>query len=559
MQYLAIGKSKKFTVELDDSPLSGGGQGNVYRISYPYEFSHYCAKLYKTEKHAKENESRLKYMINNRPAYTEMQKIRICWPDYLLYNKSKEFVGYLMPLAFTGSRDLKIIETYTFNQTIAQKYPKHKSWNKFDHSNKDGFIRRLQMMKNWALSVDIIHKTQKYVLIDIKPENVLATDTGLISVVDTDSFQINDGHNVFKGPVATPEYFAKTAKQIQQQGALQTTYCDMFALGVSFYKILTGTHPYSGFKLLPPYDTDEYCNIASHIDADLFTFVINRKYIKFLDDFNLHKRFLDLPSQIKTLFLRTFNSTTNYPSAEEWVNVLDAYIHKTDVKQPRKFSGNAPLANTETRCLCVLVFDVSGSMATSIDAMNEALGTFVENLCLGIGGFCTSSKDSVEIGIIQFDSSVSIVRKPCLVSSVSEIPILQVNNGKTNTTAALDVAISMVESRKTQYKNVGLPYFRPWIILITDGNPDPFIEHEVNHIASRIRHGIDNKQFVFNAIGIGKNVDENFLRYISFGNYNRISRKNFSSMFRTLSCSINAMSKGFDNDNPLDGIDDISL
>ena len=30
-------------------------------------------------------------------------------------------------------------------------------------------------------------------------------------------------------------------------------------------------------------------------------------------------------------------------------------------------------------------------------------------------------------------------------------------------------------------------------------------------------------------------------------------------MFRTLSCSINAMSKGFDNDNPLDGIDDISL
>ena len=138
-----------------------------------------------------------------------------------------------MPLAFTGSRDLKIIETYTFNQTIAQKYPKHKSWNKFDHSNKDGFIRRLQMMKNWALSVDIIHKTQKYVLIDIKPENVLATDTGLISVVDTDSFQINDGYNVFKGPVATPEYFAKTAKQIQQQGTLQTTYCDMFALGVS--------------------------------------------------------------------------------------------------------------------------------------------------------------------------------------------------------------------------------------------------------------------------------------------------------------------------------------
>ena len=200
MQYLAIGHGKIFTIELDDAPLSGGGQGNVYRISYPYELSQHCAKLYKTEKHAKESESRLKYMINNRPAYTEMQKIRICWPDYLLYSKNREFVGYIMPLAFKGSRDLKIIETYTFNQTIAQKYPKYKTWNKFDYSDKDGFIRRLKMMKNWALAVDIIHKTQKYVLIDIKPENVLATDTGLISIVDTDSFQINDGYNVFKGP-----------------------------------------------------------------------------------------------------------------------------------------------------------------------------------------------------------------------------------------------------------------------------------------------------------------------------------------------------------------------
>ena len=36
MQYLAIGHGKIFTIELDDAPLSGGGQGNVYRISYPF-------------------------------------------------------------------------------------------------------------------------------------------------------------------------------------------------------------------------------------------------------------------------------------------------------------------------------------------------------------------------------------------------------------------------------------------------------------------------------------------------------------------------------------------
>lgn len=559
MQYLAIGHGKKFTVRVEDTPLSAGGQGFIYKISYPYAFSHYCVKLYKTEKYAKENENRLKYMINNRPVNMKMQKILICWPDYLLYSDTNDFVGYMMPLAFKGSRDLKIIETYNFNQTIAQKYPKYKSWNKFDYSSEGSFKRRLQMMKNWALAVDIIHKTHKYVLIDIKPENILATEEGLISVVDTDSFQINDGNNVFKGPVATPEYFAKIAKQIQQQGELQTTYCDMFALGVSFYKILTGTHPFSGFKLLPPYDTDEYCNIASHIDAELFAFGSKRQYIEFLTDFNLHERFLDLPIQIKNLFLRTFNSTIGYPSAEEWVNVLDAYIHKMDVKKPRKFQGVAPLMNTEARSLCVLLFDVSGSMAKSIDAMNDALGAFIENLCLGTGGFSAFSKESVELGIITFDNRVNIVRQPHLVSSISDAPILYVNNGNTNTTAALDTAVDMVEKRKAQFKKVGLPYYRPWIVLITDGNPNPYNERDVIHVTSKLHYGIKNKIFLFNAVGIGEKVDEGFLKYISLDNYIRISRKSFSSMFRTLSCSLNSISRGYDDINPLHGLSDIEL
>lgn len=559
MQYLAVGKGKKFTVELDEKPVNGGGQGNIFCISYPYDCSQYCAKIYKTGKHAKESENRLKYMVNNRPTYTEMQKIRICWPDYLLYDKDNVFVGYIMPLAFEDSRDLKIIETYTFNQTIAEKYPGFRQWNKFDFSNSNGFVRRLQMLKNWALAVDIIHKTHKYILVDIKPENVLATENGLISIVDTDSMQINDGANVFKGPVATPEYFSKLSRQIQQQGGLQTTYCDLFALGVSFYKILTGTHPFSGFRLLPPYDTDEYCNIASHIDADLFAFGKNREYIEFLSEYNLHQRFLDLPSDIKSLFLRTFNSTTNYPSAEEWVNVLHAHIHKSGLRNPRSFQGEAPLTNTEARCLCVLVFDVSGSMATSEEAMNEAISSFVENLWLGVGGFSPASRDSVELGVIQFDSKPIVLRQPNLISSCSDAPILQVNNGLTNTAAAIDKAIHMVEQRKCHYKQVGIPYYRPWIVLVTDGNPDPYKESVMGHAVSKVKYGIQHKKFIFNAIGIGKKVDEEFLKAISSNNYKRISRKNFSSLFRTLSCSLNSLSKGFDNDDPLEGLVDIDL
>lgn len=68
------------------------------------------------------------------------------------------------------------------------------------------------MLHNWALATEIIHNSGKYIIVDLKPENVLATADGKISVVDTDSFQIIDGSKKFPGPVATPEYFAKFAK-----------------------------------------------------------------------------------------------------------------------------------------------------------------------------------------------------------------------------------------------------------------------------------------------------------------------------------------------------------
>ena len=72
----------------------------------------------------------------------------------------------------------------------------------------------------------------------------------------------------------------KFAKHIERQKRLQTVDCDNFALAVAFYKILIGTHPFSGFKLKPPYNTDEYADISSHIEAELFAFGNKTDYIE---------------------------------------------------------------------------------------------------------------------------------------------------------------------------------------------------------------------------------------------------------------------------------------
>jgi hypothetical protein len=37
--------------------------------------------------------------------------------------------------------------------------------------------------------------------------------------------------------------------------------------------------------------------------------------------------------------------------------------------------------------------------------------------------------------------------------------------------SAIDLTLDLIESRKQTYKANGTPYFRPWIFLVTDGEP----------------------------------------------------------------------------------------
>ena len=43
--------------------------------------------------------------------------------------------------------------------------------------------------------------------------------------------------------------------------------------------------------------------------------------------------------------------------------------------------------------------------------------------------------------------------------------------GDTPMGAAIHLALNLVNERKQQYKNYGIAYYRPWIFLVTDGEP----------------------------------------------------------------------------------------
>lgn len=129
--------------------------------------------------------------------------------------------------------------------------------------------------------------------------------------------------------------------------------------------------------------------------------------------------------------------------------------------------GGETASNYEQKCLCVMCIDTSGSMSgTNITDVNQGIQNFATELAKdGV------AKNRVELCIITFDSEVNCVQEPCLVSEISQMPHL-ITKGTTKLVDGMRAAIAKTEARKQYYKATKSPYYRPFIVLITDGVPD---------------------------------------------------------------------------------------
>ena len=306
------------TIEINDTPLGKGGQGAVHNIITSKYSADYCIKIYIRD--AEKMHKKIEYMVTHPPQIIRDTSFRICWPIALAYNTKKEFVGYMMPLAFPKGHDLTILSVYRSKPLSQLKRFKDKvEWhNKYELDTSEGIVNRVKMLCNIAIALHTIHSTGRYVLVDLKPENIDATGAGKVSIMDTDSIQISEnGKILYPATAFTPEYFAPEGKELKRLNRPFTLQCDYFAAAVCFYQILTGTHPYSGTVLKSPYDN--CTEIADCISNGLFAFGEKQKYIDLPSAFNLQQNFYNLPSTIQGLFKRAFGSqASKRPTMEEW-------------------------------------------------------------------------------------------------------------------------------------------------------------------------------------------------------------------------------------------------
>lgn len=129
--------------------------------------------------------------------------------------------------------------------------------------------------------------------------------------------------------------------------------------------------------------------------------------------------------------------------------------------------------NFEPRCPVAIVVDCSGSMSGGkIEELNRGLQQFSDEV----------RRDSLvalrcEPLLIQFGSRVSSNRDWKTADEFS--PPKLAADGSTPLFEATIAALDAIEDRKRAYHAAALRYYRPWMLLISDGEPtDPGLEAE---------------------------------------------------------------------------------
>lgn len=186
-------------------------------------------------------------------------------------------------------------------------------------------------------------------------------------------------------------------------------------------------------------------------------------------------------------------------------------------------------------CLCL---DVSGSMA----------GERIDELNQGIELFYNAIKDdevalySAEISIVTFDDrATQLVDFASL--ELQPMPPRLTAGGLTYMGEGVNLALDLLEQRKKEYQDKGVDYYQPWLVLMTDGEPNGNAI-EFNRAVSRTVSLIDNKKLTIFPIGIGSDANLNILAQFSPNKPPlRLQGLKFKEFFTWLSQSVSKVSQ----------------
>ncbi len=191
--------------------------------------------------------------------------------------------------------------------------------------------------------------------------------------------------------------------------------------------------------------------------------------------------------------------------------------------------------NPEPRCPCVLLLDTSGSMqGAPIEALNQGLLSFKDELTKN-----PLASRRVEVSIVTFDSNINVVQD--FVTADQFTPPILTAQGLTTMGAGIHKSLDLIQERKSQYRSNGVAYYRPWIFMITDGEPQGEPDEAVEQASQRLQGDETNKRVAFFSVGV-ENANMTRLTQLAVRTPLKLNGLNFVEMFVWLSASMSAVS-----------------
>ncbi len=310
-------KNTNQVINLAVKPFAAGGEGELYDLLQSEEDMPLVAKLFYPHKRTAEKAAKIDYLISNPPAISFGKgQNPVAWPQKSLVDEQGNFVGFLMPKV--AGEKLEIL--------CAAKLPKYlgSAWQKLKLGKEEAVRLRLKVCYNIAVAVNMLHQTDTYVLVDLKPDNILIQNSGLVSLVDMDSIEvIEDQKTIFAATVATPEYTPAEYYHGVKPGQKKiNTSWDNFSMAVIFYRLLYGIHPYAATS------KGRYQNmtdLGDKIKAGLFVHNPNSADVLAVvppPHLAYRQSYFKLKIIFEKAFLATANNPQTRPTARDWIRVL---------------------------------------------------------------------------------------------------------------------------------------------------------------------------------------------------------------------------------------------
>ena len=180
----------------------------------------------------------------------------------------------------------------------------------------------------------------------------------------------------------------------------------------------------------------------------------------------------------------------------------------------------------------LLLLDTSISMrGDPIRLLNEGVNRFKEEVSKD-----DTTRKVLDVAIIEFNTTHRIVQEFVPVQHMN--PVNLTATGGTNMSPAIREALNMVDERSRFYGRHGTAPYRPWVYLISDGEPND----DISAVAQEIKDMEKRGKVSFRSLGV-PGYDSDILHKLCGPKVLKLDGVDFTEFFDWLNKSMRVMSQ----------------